>query len=776
MGVGCSQTPAGSPALEPLESRTLMSAVFPTIYEQLIVELINRARANPADEAARYALAGGINEGLPAGTISDAPKQPLAINPNITDAARQHSQWMIDTDTFQHPGPTPSMRGGDRMTAAGYALSVGTDVWGENIGWRGFPSSGINGVNAEILQRDLFKDYVTDYDSDPDIDLDVVGRTHRVAMMDPRYREVGVGLIGGEFIDSTGTYNALMLTQDFAINTANPFVTGVVFADVIVTDQFYTSGEGVGDVTITAKRVSDGSVAGTTTTWDAGGYSLQLAPGTYDLVASGGGLDGEITKHQIVVSDQNVKVDFIPGEAPVGPADLIGAIDANGITGPGAHPVPGDVLSVPVEITNIGGSLAKGAATVRFYLSTDAVFQADTDILMGEADAALNLRPSASKTIKGKVTIPSGAQDANYFILARIDSGPDIDESDETNNVAQTGGTIDVDWAFGSFSGRKNAKLILADASGDPVTFTLKGAGGGSVVRDDTGLVVTLSGTDETTSVTLTGPKGVEGATVASITGGTVKSLTLKDVDLDGSIDLAGAKTITLDDVAEQHTLTIGAGPAGSTVTIKADRVFDLGVTSDTPIKSITATEWLAPAGAPNQIAAPWVGSVKIKGDKARSIAGDFQARIVVTDASVKSSLGKLSVAGRASEGGVTSSGHIGSVTVGAMSNFTVAAGVKTVVAGVPEAPDAADDFDAFTIGTVNVKGLADGVDDVIGSNLWAQTIKKVTLRDIAEANGGAKFGVTAATLGTVARFENGVKFAGPADDDPNDDFVVRQV
>src|SRR5437899_3174618 len=83
-----------------LEFRRLFAAVYPSNYEQYLVELVNRGRADPAAEATRYGIA--LNEGLTAGTISTAAKQPLAINPNITDAARKHSQWMIDNDVFAH--------------------------------------------------------------------------------------------------------------------------------------------------------------------------------------------------------------------------------------------------------------------------------------------------------------------------------------------------------------------------------------------------------------------------------------------------------------------------------------------------------------------------------------------------------------------------------------------------------------------------------------------------------------------------------------------------
>src|SRR5947208_1731969 len=105
----------------PLESRRLLAAVFPSNYEQYLVELINRGRADPAAEAARYGI--NLNEGVPANeTISTAAKQPLAINPLLADGARKHSQWMIDNDVFAHQEGSGGSQPDDRMKSAGYTF------------------------------------------------------------------------------------------------------------------------------------------------------------------------------------------------------------------------------------------------------------------------------------------------------------------------------------------------------------------------------------------------------------------------------------------------------------------------------------------------------------------------------------------------------------------------------------------------------------------------------------------------------------------------------
>ena len=212
--------------MDVLESRRLMSAAYPTAMEQYVIERLNQARANPTAEAARYGIA--LNEGLPAGTISTAPKQPLAVSPYLTDSARKHSQWMLATDTFSHTGVNGS-HPNDRMAAAGYTFA-GTWKWGENIAWQG--TTGTLDVKSSV--DTMIKNYF--------VDAGIPDRGHRVNMMDGGFKEVGGGI-------ATGTmkqYNAAALTEDFAASGSGSFLTGVAYTDAIKRDHFYTVGEGLG--------------------------------------------------------------------------------------------------------------------------------------------------------------------------------------------------------------------------------------------------------------------------------------------------------------------------------------------------------------------------------------------------------------------------------------------------------------------------------------------------------------------------------------------------
>jgi uncharacterized protein YkwD len=295
-----------SQPVEELEPRRMLASVYPSAVEQYDLELINRARANPAAEAARYGIS--LNEGLPSGTISTAPKQPLAMNPNALDAARKHSQWMIDHDVFSHY--EGNVDPGKRLSNAGYSF-VSPYTWGENIGYSGSTGSiNVNDTAAQI-HKGLF------------VDSGIAGRGHRTNMMSPSFREIGVGITTGDF----SGYNAAMVTTDFAASGSGSFLTGVAYNDSVTKDNFYTPGEGLLGVVISAKRSGDGAVF-STTTWAAGGYSLKLSPGTYTITGTGGGLGSiVVTYANVTIGSDNVKRDFRPtdGAAP-GTASIKGTI------------------------------------------------------------------------------------------------------------------------------------------------------------------------------------------------------------------------------------------------------------------------------------------------------------------------------------------------------------------------------------------------------------------------------------------------------------------
>ena len=304
---------------EPLEGRALYATAYPSAQEQLLVEMINRGRSDPAAEAARYGIS--LNEGVePADLIVPSAKQPLAINLNLTYAAKEHSFWLVDNDTFSHTGANGSSPH-SRMTAAGYGFS-GSYASGENIAYRGSTKS----IDATAMTAQIHQDLF--------VDKGYTGRGHRLNLMNGDFREIGTGVYQGVFTSNGTSFNAVMGTEDFAKTGTNVFLTGVAYTDGVVNDDFYTVGEGVGGYTITAVRAGDNATF-TTTTWASGGYSLALPPGTYTVTgANGNTLGGPVTHQSVVIGTENVKRDFRPDMVTAPFATLVnGHLEVNGTEG-----------------------------------------------------------------------------------------------------------------------------------------------------------------------------------------------------------------------------------------------------------------------------------------------------------------------------------------------------------------------------------------------------------------------------------------------------------
>jgi len=254
----------------------------PTAQEVLVVELVNRARANPEAEATRYGI--GLNDGITGTPLTATPKQPLAHNLFLIDAARTHSQWMLDADFFAHTGnnnSTPT----DRMRAAGYVFA-GSWGSGENIAWGGTTASSINLTTYALNHHEgLFK-----------------SPGHRENILAANFRELGVGQKQGRFLSNGTNYLSSMLTQNFAISGSSYYLTGVVYNDSN-NNNFYDVGEGLSGISI-------GFNGRSYPVYATGAYSIPVSNGNYNLTITGDSL-GAATYHTVTVNNANKKVDVI---------------------------------------------------------------------------------------------------------------------------------------------------------------------------------------------------------------------------------------------------------------------------------------------------------------------------------------------------------------------------------------------------------------------------------------------------------------------------------
>lgn len=258
-----------------------------TAREQFFLELVNRARMDPMGEAARYGIS--LNQGLPSGSISAAPKQVLASNLFLNSSADAHSLHMLNVDRFAHSG----IGDGDmksRIVASHYGFT-GSYGFGENIAWSG--STGSYDTNNAISDhhRNLF-----------------LSAGHRENILGGTFKEVGIGSLDGQFKSNGTTYNGLMSTQNFAYSGTGKFVTGVHYNETVKNDNFYSIGEGKSGRSVDLYQ--NGADIGGGTTALAGGYNIKTwAAGWVEIVFSGAELPGAMGA-KIYMGSSNVKIDL----------------------------------------------------------------------------------------------------------------------------------------------------------------------------------------------------------------------------------------------------------------------------------------------------------------------------------------------------------------------------------------------------------------------------------------------------------------------------------
>ncbi|PPQ39016.1 CAP domain-containing protein [Rhodopila globiformis] len=325
----------------------------PSAYEQYLLELVNAARANPTATAASLGI--GLNDGLPAGTISGAPEAPLAFNPALISAAQQHSAWMLAANTFSHTGAGGSSPG-DSMVAAGYSFS-GSWVWGENIAVLFGTGVSLSAATVQSLETMLFK-----------------SAGHRENLLNPAYKEAGMGVAGGTFQGSA----AVDATQDFALSgSSGTFLTVVAYNDGNG-DNFYEPGEGLGGISVVVKSASGQTWQ--TTTWASGGYQMALGAGSYTVTFSGGGLATPVTR-SVSIGAANVEV------------DLNTRVDEPAVPAPTPAPAAATVLGAGQDTLALSVSEDAWQGNAQFTVNVDGqqiggVQTATTGAGLAQADAA----------------------------------------------------------------------------------------------------------------------------------------------------------------------------------------------------------------------------------------------------------------------------------------------------------------------------------------------------------------------------------------------------
>jgi hypothetical protein len=272
----------------------------PTPEETLILEYMNRFRADPSAEADIIAPAGKTG-GVDWKMFRDEmkalkPMPPMVFNLELLDAARKHSYYMIHNGLTHDEVPGKvgfyGAAPGDRIKLSGFkgggwaenAFAGSAGAWDSHSGFLVDGGDGPGGMQP--------------------------ARGHRKNMISAM-REVGPG--------GVPTARGLSVTHDFGSRDVR-MAGGVVYIDANG-NNFYDVGEGVGQVTISS---SDG---GSVTTWKSGAYELDLK-GQKEVVLTAY-LGGEKITKAFPAGKDNVKFYWIvPKEIPLKAADkLLDAVE-----------------------------------------------------------------------------------------------------------------------------------------------------------------------------------------------------------------------------------------------------------------------------------------------------------------------------------------------------------------------------------------------------------------------------------------------------------------
>lgn len=274
----------------------------PSNQEQYMLELINRARANPAAEGemlanvtdpdilhaySQYAV--DTNK-LKSDFAGYKAQQPLAFNSKLMMTTYSQSTDQA-TNGFQSHNGSNGLTFADRMGIIGY-------------------QDRLCGENADAYAKGVYYAHVN-----LNADWGVYDLGHRMNIMSSYakyqpFKEVGISIVP----TNIAGFGPLVVTQDFSTpNDPNVgYVVGVVYND-LNGNGAYDEGEGLSGVTVTP----DGGSYYTTTS-ASGGYVLPLptdVSGSLKVSVSGGSLGAARVKTLDYTVGTNVKLDFTTSDA-----------------------------------------------------------------------------------------------------------------------------------------------------------------------------------------------------------------------------------------------------------------------------------------------------------------------------------------------------------------------------------------------------------------------------------------------------------------------------
>lgn len=274
----------------------------PTDDEQQMLEMVNRARSNPAEEGVRLMDtddAGvqfayqffSINKQATKQAFTTYPQRPpLAFHPSLITAARNHTADMAQNN-FQGHVSSNGDQLNVRFQKAGYQPQ---GTFGENVAaysnsvWHGHC-----GLNVDWGEQNQ---------------IELGHRENIMNFANYEYTEIGVGITKTNGGLQSGTVGPYVITQTFGIRNVR-YITGVVYND-LNKNGFYDPGEGLAGVDVRPDRGTFYAVTST-----SGGYAIPYTGNSSVLITASGGSLATPLVSTVQFSGTSIKVDFVPASS-----------------------------------------------------------------------------------------------------------------------------------------------------------------------------------------------------------------------------------------------------------------------------------------------------------------------------------------------------------------------------------------------------------------------------------------------------------------------------
>jgi len=348
-------------------------------------------------------------------------------------------------------------------------------------------------------------------------------------------------------------------------------------------------------------------------------------------------------------------------------ADLGVRFDTDTLTVP-QFIVPGGGFNAPIIVKNNGPMAAVGLVTVQYYASTNASFDA-SDILLGSYNnLPISLSGSGVNSegdFSDAAVIPRDMAPGNYFLLVRIVPNSQVNDTNQSNNIAISDTTMNVSWRFGTVGNNQNVPLKLRDADSN-VDFTWSGPGTGTVTKNPDGsFSISIENSGAGSSFTMGVSGGDAQATVKNISvAGSFGNITIPGVNISGNVTIGG----TLARLEARNF--IGVPNVGASVTVNGtgvDTVFKFGlvanasITTSSGIAELTlSSKWSDNDSQTDLITAPYISAL--------NVTGNFAAGLRLSASSGPSGspvLGNTNITGQAGTNSWWVNGRAGTIKVG---------------------------------------------------------------------------------------------------------------